>query len=344
MNRLRVRRKDGFLLVSVYMVISVLLILGGALIAYALTDVRSSQRAQANLQAYYLAEAGIDQGIAQLRQNFAWAAGFVSVPQGNTGNYSVGIQVLDADRRVLTATGQSTLLAAPVQKQVEAIVRRQIPAGFYDNVIWAADNLDLNGNAYIADGDVVHGDTSPSSTNGVTGTVSYDPAANPLPRLSFQQLHDIAQAQGNIYDAARLAGGPGVFPGSFWHTPPTDPDDPATGVPNVNYVTTDLVLNGNIGTIGGFFVVVGNVITDPSASQSTVINGNGQVDGAVYSTGDFRVNGGGNGLNINGGVWAGGEARLNGNATLQYNVDYMAAIQGMGVDADVQVVSWRDLS
>ncbi len=337
--------EKGMLLISVYLVLTVLMLLSGALAVHALADIRSSQRSQADLQAWYLAEGGIDQAIEQLRQNFAWTTGFTNAAGGGNGTYTVTVQAQDANRRQLTSWGQSTLLATPVSKILEAIVIRQIPEGFYDNVIWVAQNLDLNGNAYVADGDVVHGDTTPpGSTSGVTGTVTYNPAANPLPKLSFDQLHAIAQAQGNVYDAARLSGGPGVFPDSFWYTPPTDPNDPTTGVPNVNYITTDLVLNGNIGTIGGFFVVVGDVLTNPSAAEDTTLNGNGQVAGAIYTTGNFRVNGGGNGLNVNGGVWAGNEARLNGSATLTYSAGYMAAIEAMGLNADVQLVSWRDLS
>lgn len=348
-ERARLMKKQagekGMLLIAVYLLLAVMIFFGVVMAAHALTDIRSSQRSQAAAQAWYLAEGGIDQAIEQLRQNFGWTAGFTNVAIGGSGTYTVAVQALDADRRRLTSWGQSTLLAAPVAKVLEAIVIRQIPQGFYDNVIWAAANLDFNGSAYLADGDVAHGDTTPpSNTSGVTGTVTYNPAANSLPRLSFDQLHAIAQAQGNVYDAARLSGGPGVFPDSFWYTPPTDPNDPTTGVPNINYITTNLVLNGNIGTIGGFFVVVGDVLTNPSAEEDTTINGNGEVAGAIYTTGNFRVNGGGNGLNVDGGVWAGNEVRLNGHATLTYDADHMAAIQALGINADVQVVSWRDLS
>jgi hypothetical protein len=67
------------------------------------------------------------------------------------------------------------------------------------------------------------------------------------------------------------------------------------------------------------------------------------VAGAIYSTGNFRVNGGGNGLNINGGIWAGNEARLNGSALLTYNQDFMRAIEALDIN-DVEIASWRDLS
>ena len=340
---MKTKKEEGFVLIAVYWMLSFLVVFGVAMAAYALSDLRASQRLQASMQALYLAESGIDQAIVQLRQNYLWTAGFANVPVGASGTTSVQVTVTPGDRRTLTAQGNSTWLASPVQRILEVVVQKAIPPGFFDNVMWASQNLDLNGNSYSVTGNVNHGDTTPpGNTSGIQGTITYSPSANPLPRLSFQQLYQIAQSQGNVYDAARLSGGPGVFPTSFWRTPPTDPSNPATGVPNVNYITTDLVLNGNIGTIGGFFVVVGNVLTDPNASEDTTINGNGQIAGAIYTTGDFRINGGGGGLNVDGGVWGGQEIRLNGHATLMYNASYMDAIEAMGVNADVQVVSWRD--
>lgn len=334
----------GFILVTLYMLLGLLLALGAVLISQAVAEVRAAQRAQAGVQAWYLAEAGVDRAIAQLKLNFLWNAGFTNQTGGPTGSFSVQVEDLPNARKRLTSQGVSNLLFDPIQRWLEVVVQRQIPLNFYDNIIWAAQNLDFNGTAYSVTGNVIHADTTPSGDmGGVDGTVTYDPAASPLPRLSFQQLYDIAQAQGNVYDAADLAQGADIFPDSFWYQPPTDPNDPRTGIPNVNYVMGDLVLNGNIGTIGGFFVVVGDVLTNPSAAEDTIINGNGQVAGAIYTTGDFRVNGGGNGLNVDGGVWAGDEARLNGHTTLTYNAGYMEAIEALGINADVQVVSWRGL-
>jgi hypothetical protein len=132
------------------------------------------------------------------------------------------------------------------------------------------------------------------------------------------------------------------FPDSFWYSEPTDPNDPTTGTPNVVYVESDLELNGNVGTIGGFFVVAGDVITNPDDTSDATINGNGEIDGVVYTLGEFRINGGGGGLNVNGGVWAGEEARLNGNAHIAYTEDYMAALEALDINVEVQITSWRD--
>ena len=338
------RDQRGFVLISLYLVLAVIIGLTGALVVNAMAESQSAKRSYASAQALYLAEGGIDRAIVQLRENFSWSSGFSSVPLGMAGDYTVAVQPVGANRR-LSATGRSRLFQSATIRSVEAIVRRSVPPNFYDNVIWSSQELDFRGEAFTVAGDVRHGDTSPTrNLSRVQGTVTYDPATHPLPRLSFQQLYDIASAQGNIYDADRIGNGRDVFPDSFWFTPPTDPGDPTTGVPNVNYVTTDLILKGNIGTIGGFFVVVGDVLTNPLVAEDATINGNGQVAGAVYATGDFRVNGGGNGLNVDGGIWAGDEARLNGNTTLTYNRAYMDAIRGLEINADVQVVSWRDLS
>lgn len=181
-----------------------------------------------------------------------------------------------------------------------------------------------------------------SSQGGINGTVSGD-ATSPLPWLDFEQLWNISESQGNRYIAG--AGNKVVnadtglegFPSSFWY-------NETAGVPNIVYVETDLLLNGDIGTIGGFFVVVGDILTDPDETDGIDINGNGQIDGMVYTRGEFRVNGGGGSdvLNVNGGVWAGEEIRLNGNVHMGYNTTFMTALQTLSIDSVPQISSWKE--
>jgi cytoskeletal protein CcmA (bactofilin family) len=224
---------------------------------------------------------------------------------------------------------------------------RSIPPNFYDNAIFSAGDLDINGDAYTVSGNVRYaGDFDVEHPGNITdGTTTQDNTITPLARLDFEQLYTISQAQGNVYDAGRLKEvqkDNDQFPASFWYSAPTDPNDPTTGVPNVVYITTDLQVNGNIGQIGGIFVVVGDVITDPDDTQDTTLNGNGTIDGLVYTRGEFRINGGATGLNVNGGIWAGEEARLNGSADVTYNADYMTAMQALDISGSVQISSWRE--
>lgn len=339
-------KEKGIILVSVYWLLLILLLLSGTLVSQAIAESRSAQRSQAFFQALYLAEAGIDEAIVQLRQDYDWTAGYADAPLGTAGTYSVSVSVLPAGRRRLSADGESNFFSVPMRRSVEAILQKVIPPGFYDNVIWASQNVDFNGNAFSITGGVIHGDSSPSGNlSRVLGTTTYDPSVNPLPRLDFGDLYQWAQAQGNVYDKQRIGNGHGVFPASFWYRKPGTNGPSDLGEPNVNYITTDLILNGNIGTIGGFFVVVGDVLTDPSATENTTINGVGQIQGTIYTTGDFRINGGGSGLNVNGGIWVGDEARLNGSAALTYNATYMNAIRDIiAPNPDVQMVSWRNTS
>jgi len=223
-----------------------------------------------------------------------------------------------------------------------AKVSSALPMNFYDNAIYSAGEVEFIGNSYDVTGNVIYADTI-SNEGRVVGTVSYDITITPLAQFDFATMRAAAIAQGNLYDAARLAS-KDAFPASFWYTAPTDPSDPTTGVPNVVYVEGDMTLSGNV-TAGGFFLVVGNVLTDPNVTSDTTITGNVTVNGCIYSTGEFELKGGGGALNVNGGVWAGDEAEFTGNAKVTYEQDYMDAIEAFvgGSSGAVQLLSWRQL-
>ncbi len=354
LNRCAVHRStnQGSIVTFCYLVVAILVTVGSAALVYSMTEQRAAQQSHSLSHAFQLAEAGIDDAIAKLRDPYSnnWSSwlGTGPIQVSNAGTYLTSV-TQDGVIRKIQSTGTATGLM-PGAKLVEAWVQRYIPSNFYGNVLYGAGNVDLRGNAYSVWGNVLTGTATPlQNTQNVqcqnAPCITQDPKAYPLPRLSFAQLQQIAQSQGNVYDADRLKKiqqHQDAFPGSFCYSPPIDPNDPSTCVPNVNYITADLVLNGNIGTIGGFFVVVGNVLTNPNAEEDTTINGNGQVAGVIYTTGDFVVNGGGGGLNVDGGVWAGDLARLNGNVTVQYNATYMNAIKNLNINADLQILLWRE--
>lgn len=339
------KNKGAIVLSLSYLIIIVLLIIAAAFTVRVINEKNIANRYKESKEAFNLAEAGANMAMAMLRQDYNWNAS-PTVDLGR-GQYTVNINQI-TDKRMITSSGFiPSAVNFRAKRTIEATVRKYIPANFYDYAIYTADELDLNGNAYEINGDVIYGDDQPAGNTGnINGTVTQDTSISPLAGLDFQQLRNISQGQGNLYDAARLEQvktGGDSFPSSFWFTPPTDPNDPATGVPNVAYIEGDLTLKGNIGAIGGFFVVAGDVLTNPLGTYDATINGNGQIDGAIYTRGEFQVNGGGGGLNVNGGVWAGTEAELNGNAAISYNRDYMEAIKALDIDPGVQVLSWREI-
>ena len=344
-RRLPPRSKRGSALVFSYMAIAMLVAYGATIMIQSAVESRAATTKRNLSQAFQWAEAGLDDAAHRLSDPTSgyWA----NCAALNSALYTVSCTSSDP-YRTLRSTGLSTVASVSpsslqVSREVELTLRRFIPPDLYDNAIYSAGQVILNGNAYDVIGDVLSGSTVPiTNTDNVQGDIVQDPAVSPLPALDFAQLYALAQSQGNVYDAARLAQiqqNQDAFPASFCYDGGTPPDC----VPNVNYVTTDLLLNGNIGTIGGLFVVVGNVLTDPEAEgEDSIINGNGQVEGIVYTTGQFRVNGGGGNLNISGGILAGTTARLNGNATVEYNAAYMGAIENLNINPSVQVVFWRE--
>jgi hypothetical protein len=318
------------------------MIFGGIFFAHSISDRKLFDINRERQEAFYLAEAAVDRGLEELRASSSYTGTSSPVAFGR-GEYEIVITTLSASRKMIMAYGYVPDKAQKrAQRTIEVITKAETPPNFFDNAIYSSNEIDFNGNSYDVNGDVIYASTISDSDN-VTGSVTQDPTISPLAQFDFAAMRNIAISQGNLYDSARLQqvkNNNDSYPSGFWY-------NEATQTPNVVYIEGDLVLNGNIGTIGGFLLVVGDVLTNPSATYDSTINGNGQIAGCIYTTGDFRINGGGGGLNVDGGVWAGNEAELNGNATITYNQPYMYAIKTMvenqGLGSEAQLLTWREI-
>ncbi len=372
------RNKRGSVLIMVYMVLGVLLVLSSVFFTRIVSDRKLFDIGRERQEAFYLAEAAVDRGIVELKNDWSGynGTGILSsdaIPLGR-GKYKIDVSsgATTSQRKILAGgyillQPPSTAPNGPVTasacnadancragRVIEAIVTKEKPSNFsYDKAIYSAGDIDLNGEAYSVGGDVIYAGSLSGSTGGITGSVTQDPTISPLAQFDFAGLRVKAETQGNLYTADDIEAKV-PYPTDFWYSAPTDPsiqpgppESGYDGVPNIVYVEGDMTLNGNIGTVGGFFIVVGDVLTDPDDTSDMTINGNGEIDGSIYTTGNFRVNGGGAGLNVNGGVWAGLEVRLNGNATVAYNPYYMNAIKYFIDEQEeawpVELLSWREL-
>jgi hypothetical protein len=290
-----------------------------------------------SVKSFQLAEAGVDEAILALKDKSKyWSLCGTSTTKNIaiTSSYQYSIDCPTSSVRTISTIGTVNSIV----KKLEVTLVRTPQNGFYNYAIWGANNVDLTGNSYAVTGDVFTAEQRVSNTQNVSGNVISSPDANPLPGLDYNRLYEIAQSQNNVHLGGNVQSI--GFPSSFWYTSPTDPSNSATGVPNVVYIDGDLILNGNIGTIAGFIVVVGNVETADANTMDTTVNGNGIINGAIYTTGTFKINGGGNSLIVTGGVWA-NAAVVQGSATVQHNADYMKAIEGLGVNANLQLRCWR---
>jgi len=334
----------GAILIIAFLIVVTLSVLLATFVSRVIAEKAFSARQIERTKALHIAEAGLNYAVDRLKADYNWTTSSTTVAFED-GEFNISVASLVAgDLRLIISSGYIPGMAfSRAKRTLEAWAKKSIPPNFFDHAIYSAGEADLNGNAYEVNGNVIS-TTTVNNPDNITGTVTVDPTISPLARFDFNDLYTKSLAQGNVYDEIRLSNvrkGTDSFPASFWFSPPTNPADPTTGVPNFVYILGDLILKGNVGTLGGFFVVVGDVITNPSGTYDATINGNGTIDGCIYTLGVFSVNGGGNRLNVNGGVWSGIEAELNGNATVTYNSDYMAAIKAHTLP-QVQIISWRE--
>lgn len=146
--RSRTGRKGqrGFLLITVYWIVAVMVMHGVVLVTYAIADLRAAQRAQASLQAVYQAEAGVDQAITQMRANAAWAGGAGAA--GGTGTFAVGVQALGANQQRISVQGNVNLAGGTVTRSLESIMNvtpgTGVPPGMFADL-----SVNLNGSVRV---------------------------------------------------------------------------------------------------------------------------------------------------------------------------------------------------
>ena len=322
-------KKRGAILIITFMAIVVLVIISIGMFLRMFSESRAAERHKEANEAFYLAEAAIDTAIAKLPSNTSPEA---NVALGK-GNYSLTITVLEAGKKwKVVGTGRIPA-AAPfrAQKTIEAFLeKKELGDFFWDNVILSAGNVTFKGNAYSVTGNVRFAGSISGDDRIPDENVIPDSSVAPLALLDFQYLLNIATAQNHVY-----SGYDSSMPQTFWYDK-SDPD-PTKWVPNVVYIQGDLKLSGVNAKAGGFVIVGGDVI------QNVDVTGSATVDGCIYTRGYFQNKGGGNRLNINGGIWAGTNVNLTGDVTLTYNKQYMDAIRTIiNPSTEIQMISWRE--
>jgi hypothetical protein len=188
-------------------------------------------------------------------------------------------------------------------------------------------NCEVNGD--VLSGGIVTGDVEEGYVVIQNDTTLHN---NGLPLLSFDQLQQKSVDQGWYNPTTHVT----TYPtDSFWDEEPSESNP--TGTPNVVFVNGDFTLVGGQQVVKGFIVVGGNTV------YNAEIGGNASIDGCLYTRGNIWMHGGGgNIINVNGGIWAGGTTTMTGNEQIDFNQGYMDSIEGLGINADVQVTSWRE--
>lgn len=327
------KNKEGVVLILVIFVVVVLAILGGALVTRSVSERNLAQRYDWSARAFWLAEAGISRALKEVKDNFTTSdLGWSQNLGPGSGSYDVVLgPIYPVQMRNATSTG----IFDTIQRIIRVVLA--IPQGFWDNAIYSAENITNSGNSGSITGNVSYnGSFTSSPAAWAAGITSSPTAKNLLPDLDFVTLKAMSIVQGLFCNAACVAaGGPGgTYPTSFWNNPPTNT------TPNIVYIEgSDMDFNHppgpGITAYGGFYIVVDGDVE---------FHGKVQVDGVVYTPGEVTFDGGGNILNINGGIFSGEDTTINGGPDLSYNQTYMHTLKDMDVGNEPpEVIYWEDL-
>lgn len=338
--------RRGVVLILSFIVIVALSILGTAIVSRSISESQITRKYAESTQAFWLAEAGINKAMSNLRVLGFTTAGDIgqTVFTGSPGDYAVDIGSVVGLTRTVTARGcipsGCNCIAPPNDCRLTRVIQakmtkyQNIPDGFYDNAIYSAGDVSIGSNCPV-DGNVFSGGTVSGSVIIPNTVTQNDPTLHNdgLPALSFAELWQTSIDQG-WYDVNTNTT---TYPTtSFYNVVPSEayPE----GIPNVVFV------NGNFTIVGGNQVVKGFIVVGGDLVYNAEIGGNATVDGCIYTRGNIWLHGGGgNIININGGVWAGGTVTLVGNEEVVYNLDYMDAIRaGLQPNTDVRITSWMD--
>lgn len=100
--------KQGAAIIVVLISLSVLMLLGSAFLEQGLGEQVMARNYASNIQAYYLAEAGIEVAYAALKQDFYFCAGGGELTGGLVGGtYQVTLGRVRGDERLLTSRGEA---------------------------------------------------------------------------------------------------------------------------------------------------------------------------------------------------------------------------------------------
>jgi Tfp pilus assembly protein PilX len=253
MNKLNPKDNKGFILVASYMVIALLVILATAFATRSIGEQRVSNKERDSVQAFWLAEAGIDRAISELPDT----------PLSGTlgsGVYSTQTTSISSTRFLIRSTGgvPGTDQTNPnnIVRNITAIVEQPAneadPSGI-TSAITANGNITIRGSAQVNgpidpnaffDFEEIFGISKETMENNATNLYT-DPANNvtPVNTISWANLESIEEM--TISD-------------SNWE---------GTGI---------LVVNGDLRITGGHFEGIIWVI------GTLWVSGNPIIDGAIY--------------------------------------------------------------
>lgn len=303
--------KRGIALIAAFMVIVVLTILGSAIISQSVSERFIAQRYAESTQAFWLAEAGVNQALMQLKSDFDNLNGIAPNSLGQ-GQYSVDAIVVEGPNRRVTAHGFIPSQAAPRSERtitvlVESSGSNPSNPELIDYAIETSGTLKITGSVEI----------EPSGSSHANSTLTFEQV--------FGMTEDEVKAQAN----------------HVYTNPPTN-QQPVNGITWVD------ITGGNKYSISSNWSGSGLLIVNGNGNDVTLeISGGWEFTGMIWVNGRIKISGT---AEIEGAIFArssiDAESSLSGNAEIEFDSSKVSdafSLLGAGGSGELTVLSWREI-
>ncbi|MFA5356565.1 MAG: hypothetical protein WC301_04080 [Candidatus Omnitrophota bacterium] len=301
--------KRGIALITAFMVIVVLTILGAATFFQSISERLISQRYLESKRAFWLAEAGLSMGLAQLKVDFNNLNGIAATALGR-GQYSVDPILVEGTNRRITSRGYIPSAAQPrAQRVITALAQ-----GFGAN----PSNYGLINYAIETSGELR-----------ITGSVNLNPAGSSHEdsTLTFEQVFGMTEEEARAL-ATRV------------YTDPPSNQQPVNGVTWVDLTESNKYSISSNWTGSGLLIVNGN-----GSDIALEISGDWIFSGMIWVKGKVKITGS---PLITGAIFAESaidvESFLSGDPTLNFSSSDISDAFGLLTQVTgVRILSWREI-
>ncbi len=293
MNTFNLKNEKGMMLIWFYLLITILVIMGGSLYALAFQESMLIKIDQSRDKAFYLAEAGLDQKLQELR---SVNTSNISSTSFGEGSYSV---TYDATTKQIRSTGTVN----GISKTAVSVVSKTSPPGV-NGAITSAGNISFSGNIRVdgrdynssgsltgasgtygasAGGTVTQSGSSTIGGNGIAPASPANPAtiqqnASGNTFTTPEQLLGVAAGSLDQYKTSSLPSLPmsGIvyYTGDSWIAPDFgSSSSPSTGILIVHNASATALLQNLHGTFKGIII----------ADNLVHINGTAEIIGGVIA-------------------------------------------------------------
>lgn len=320
MTRKKIKlNKNGAALIIAFMVVVLLTILSSGLILRSVSERAVAQRYVDSTRAFWLAEAGINQALLQLKSDFNNLNGIAATALGE-GEYAVDAIVVEGSNRRVTAHGFIPNQAAKRSERSISVLVQNLPGGNPSNPSLITYAIETSG------------------TLKITGSIELHPSGSSHSgsALTFEEVFGMTPEQ--VKSIALIAEADGT--GHVY-------TDPAANQQPVNGITWVELTGGNKYSISSNWSGSGLLIVNSNGNDVALdISGEWQFTGMIWVNGRVKVTGT---PIIEGAVFArssiNAESTFAGNASLTFDSSDVADAFGFlsQSGAGIRVLSWREI-